>query len=114
MEIKYFTQNITLTDTEQKFLEEKVRKLGRFSKKIWEARVDLSYSPTHHNDQLFRLEINLRMPDKMLRGVSRTPDFRTAVDQVMKKLKKQMERYRGAWQTKKRQTRKAVRKKKTG
>lgn len=113
MEIKYFTQNITLTGELQEFLQEKVQKLGRFSDKIWEARVDLSYNPAHSKEQVFRLEINLRMPNKVLRGVSRAPDLQTAIDIVEKKLRSQLERYKGYGQTKKRQIQKTAINRKT-
>jgi len=114
MEIKYFIQNVTLTGEIKEFLHEKIQKFSRFSNKIWEARVDLSYNPGHSKDQVFRLEINLRLPDKILRGVARAPDLQTAVNTVEKKLKRQMEKYKGAWEARNRRTKKAVRHKKTG
>lgn len=106
MEIKYFTQNITLTEELKDFLEEKIIKLTKFLPKIWEARVDLSYNPTHNKNQVFRLEINLRLPDVMLRGVSRAPDLQTATNSTEQKLRRQIEKYRGSWQKRKRQARK--------
>lgn len=103
MEIKYFTQNTTISGELKDFVEEKIQKLSKFLPKIWEARVDLSYSPTHNKNQVFRLEINLRLPDAMLRGVSRGPDLQTTLDIVYKKLRSQIEKYRGSWNKRKRQ-----------
>ncbi|MDA2935976.1 ribosome-associated translation inhibitor RaiA [Patescibacteria group bacterium AH-259-L05] len=108
LEIKYFTQNITLTGELKDFVEEKILKLNKFVDTIWEARVDLSYSPTHNKNQVFRLEINLRLPDKILRGVARGPDLQTALDIVDKKLRRQIEKYRGTWQKRKRKSKKAT------
>ena len=102
MQIKYFTQNVTVKGEIRDFLQNKIQRLSRFSDKIWEARVDIKYNPGHNKEQVFRLEINLRMPDKILRGVARAPDVQTAMNEVEKKLKRQLEKYRGAWQTKKR------------
>ena len=108
MEIKYFVQNFILDDKSKKVLNEKIQKLERFSNKIWEARVDLSYNPSHVKEQVFRLEINLRMPNKILRAEIRAADLQSAMDQVETKLKKQLRKYRGFGQAKKRLTQKVL------
>ena len=110
MEITHFLQNFKLDLKNKKFLDEKIKKLGRFSNKIWEARVDLSYNPSHVKEEVFRLEINLRMPNKILRGVVRAANLQTAIDQVEEKLKRQLRKYKGFGQAKKRLTRKILRK----
>ncbi len=114
MEIKYFIQNFVLDDKSKKFLEEKIKKLEHFSDKIWEAKVDVSYSPDRIKEQIFRLEINLRMSNKILRAVIRAENLQIAIDQVEEKLKRQLRRYKGFGQTKKRLTQKRIRKIKEG
>lgn len=117
MQIKYFFQNIKLSGELKDFLEEKIQKLSRFSEKIWEARVDLSYHPTrvkghqltYVKGEKIRLEINLRMPNKILRGVARAKDLSQAVDMVEKKLRKQLEAYREFGKIKRRRTAKMIR-----
>jgi len=94
MEIKYFVQNFTLSDEDKNFLEEKIQKLTHFSDKIWEAKVDLSYNPSHSKNQLFRAEINLRMQNKILRAVSRASHFEAAVIDIEKILQRQLRRYK--------------------
>jgi len=94
MEIKYFVQNFTLSDEDKNFLEEKIQKLTHFSDKIWEAKVDLSYNPSHSKNQLFRVEINLRMQNKILRAVSRASHFEAAVIDIEKILQRQLRRYK--------------------
>ncbi|MBL7141632.1 ribosome-associated translation inhibitor RaiA [Patescibacteria group bacterium] len=110
MEIKYFVQNFVLDDKNKKFLEEKIKKLEHFSNKIWEAKVDVSYNPDRIKEEIFRLEINLKMPNKILRGVVRAANLQTAIDQVEQKLKKQLRKYKGFGQAKKRLTKKIIRK----
>ena len=109
MEIKYFVQSFILDDKSKKFLEEKIKKLEHFSDKIWEAKVDVSYSPDRIKEQIFRLEINLRMPKKILRAVVRAENLQIAIDQVEEKLKRQLRKYKALSQTKKRLTRKRTR-----
>jgi len=109
MEIKYFVQSFILDDKSKKFLEEKIKKLEHFSDKIWEAKVDVSYSPDRIKEQIFRLEINLRMPKKILRAVVRAENLQIAIDQVEEKLKRQLRKYKALNQTKKRLTQKRTR-----
>ncbi len=94
MEIKYFVQNFTLSDKDKTFLEDKIQKLTHFSDEIWEAKVDLSYNPNHKKNQLFRVEINLRMPNKILRAVSRASSFQAATLDIEKILQRQLRRYK--------------------
>ena len=109
MEIKYFTQNIKLSGELQSFLEEKIKKLSRFSGKIWRARIDLSYNPGHAKDKIVRLEVNLQMPNKILRTASRGSNLREAVDQIESKLRKQLENYKEFDTEKRKITRKFIR-----
>jgi len=94
MEIKYFVQNFTLSNKDKDFLEEKINKLTHFSDKIWEAKIDLSYNYSHSKNQLFRVEINLRMPNKILRAVSRSSHFEAAIIDIEKILQRQLRRYK--------------------
>ncbi len=112
MEIKYFVQNFTLSDQDKKFLEDKIQKLTHFSDKIWEARVDLSYNPSHKKNQLFRVEVNLRMQNKILRAVSRSSRFETAVISVEKILQRHLRRYKSFCLLRRRLTQKFLKRKK--
>ncbi|MCD6471319.1 ribosome-associated translation inhibitor RaiA [bacterium] len=113
MEIQIFNQNIKLGGELKKYLEEKIKKLNRFSQKIIRAQVDLSYNANHPKSQVLRLEVNLYLPKKNLRAVARAADLQTAIDNVEKKLRKQFKKYKGFKEEKRRQTAKIIRKKKS-
>lgn len=112
MEIKHFAQNFTLSEPDQIFLEDKVQKLSRFSDEIQEAKVDLSYNPSHNKDQFFRIEINLVMPNKILRAVCRSINFGKAVNTAEKMLQRQLRRYKAFGSLRRRFAQKFSRKKK--
>ncbi|MDD4996349.1 MAG: ribosome-associated translation inhibitor RaiA [Patescibacteria group bacterium] len=114
MEIKYFFQNFKLNSQNKKFIEDKIKKLERFSEKIWEAKIDLSYRPTRKKEQTIRLEINLRMPNKILRAEERDKDLLNVIEKVEKKLKGQLRKYRTFGEKKKRETQKIIDKIKRG
>ena len=50
------------------------------------------------------------MPNKIIRGVVRAANLQKAIDQVEEKLKRQLRKYKGFGQAKKRLTRKILRK----
>ncbi|MDD3102473.1 MAG: ribosome-associated translation inhibitor RaiA [Patescibacteria group bacterium] len=109
MEIKYFFQNITLSGELKDYLEEKVKKLNRFSDKIWEAKIDLSFNDSHAKSEAFRLELALKMPDRLLEASVRAANIQEAIDKVEEKIRKQLEHYRGIRESKKRLINKFVR-----
>ena len=117
MEIKYFFQNISLSGELRDLIEEKIQKFSRLTDKIWEAKVDLSYSLghgkghklTHLKSEKFRLEINLRLPNKILRGVARARDLCRAIDEVEKKLTRQLRKYKTFGEVKKKKTAEIIR-----
>ncbi len=117
MEIKYFFQNVTLTTQQRDLIEGKIQKFARLTDKIWEAKVDLSYNPghgkRHGRKEIFRMEINLRMPNKILRGVERAPDFQTALDNVGQKLIRQLRKYKTFGEIRKKKTAKIIRRAKS-
>lgn len=113
MEIKYFTKNISLSEENKAFLEKKIKKFLRFSKKIEEVDIDLSYHQKRAKENAVRLEINLKMPNKILRAVVRAEDLQTAIDRVENKLRKQLEKYKGFGLFKRRQTASLLRKAKS-
>lgn len=106
MEIKYFFQNLELSADDQKFIEEELQKLTRFSDEIEEARIDLSYNPNHSKDEIFRLEVNLRLPRKTLRGVCRSGELHSAVHAVEDVLQRQLKKYKAYGSIRRRWTQK--------
>ncbi|MCF7906894.1 ribosome-associated translation inhibitor RaiA [Patescibacteria group bacterium] len=106
MEIKYFVQNFELNSEDQEFIDEALQKLTRFSKEIKEARIDLSYNPNHSKDEVFRLEVNLRLPRKTLRGVHRAGELHSAVHAVEDILQRQLKKYKAYGSTRRRWTQK--------
>ena len=113
MEIQIFNQNIKLGKELKNYLEEKIKKFNRLSQKIVRAQVDLSYNANHPKSQVLRLEINLHLPKKNLRAVTRASDLQTAIDIVEKKLKKQLKKYKSFKKEKRRETAKIIRKRKS-
>jgi ribosomal subunit interface protein len=113
MEIKFFKQNLELAPQIEDYITRKLQKLSRFSDKIMQARVDLSRKLHHDWNKIFRVEVNLRLPKKIIRAVERSSDLQNAFDEVERKLKRQLDKYKGHSETKRKQTAKIIRARKT-
>lgn len=84
-----------LTDAITSYAEAKIGELSRYWDEILEARVELGAS-THHRSGFFRCEVNLDVPQKhVMRAESTSPDLYAAIDEVIPKLREQIEKFKG-------------------
>ena len=94
--VEIFTKNLNLTESLNKYVQEKASKLDRYLKQLEEIRVDLSHVKTARdaNDR-YVAQITLRGKGFILRAEERASDIRPAVDLVLDKIQRQIERYKG-------------------
>jgi putative sigma-54 modulation protein len=91
-----FVKNITLTDDLQNYVTKKTKKLNRYLKTVEEIRVDLSYAKTaRESNNRFIAQITLRGKGFILRAEERAEDINAAIDLVIDKIQRQIERYKG-------------------
>jgi putative sigma-54 modulation protein len=94
--IELFVKNLTLTEDLQKYVNKKATKLEKYLKSIDEIRVDLSYTKSaRETNNRFIAQITLRGKGFILRAEERADEITTAVDKVMEKIERQIERYKG-------------------
>lgn len=94
--IDIFTKEMELTDELHTYIEKKVDRLYRFLDQINETRVDLTHKKTTREaDSRYVAQITLRGRGFILRAEERAEDIRTALDKVMDKIERQIERYKG-------------------
>ncbi len=108
MNINIKTKNIVLNDALKFWVEEKVgelgRVLGKFKKndefeggkdKI-EIEVEIGkVTKSRRKGEIFRAELQLYLPKKRLRVVSRNVDLRTAIVEARNELNREIRRYKG-------------------
>ncbi len=95
MEIVIQTKNLELSDWLRSYVEKKVRKLDRFLPGIDEAKVELISQETKSAGDRHVVQLTLRRSGTILRAEERSSDMQTAVDLVMDKISRQIERYKG-------------------
>ena len=87
-------RNIEITDAMRSYAEDKLEKLDRFSDQIIDARVTMSY-----DDRLggapAKVEVQVHVPNGMVRAEERGADSYAAIDLVVDKLERQLKKYKG-------------------
>lgn len=85
-------RNLEITDAMKSYAEDKLEKLERFSDKIVDARVVMSYDTNKNADAPAKVEVQLNVPSGVLRAEERGKDSYAAIDQVVDKLERQLKR----------------------
>lgn len=91
-------RNLDITDAMRRYAEDKLAKLDRFSDQIIDARVVMSYdaklSGAAGADPA-RVEVQLNVPNGIIRAEERGADTYAAIDLVVDKLERQLKRFKG-------------------
>ena len=100
MKINLKATGVALTAPLKEYVEEKIGSLKKFLSR-WdtegaaEAWVEVGRTTSHHHKgNVFRAEVDIRVPGKVLRGEDVDFDVRVAIDRVRDKLKRELERYK--------------------
>jgi putative sigma-54 modulation protein len=96
MDIVIHGQNVDITPRLQSYVERKVERLDRYLPNIVEVQVDLEEEKSSRNNDRQIAQITLRHArGSILRAEERTTDMFVAVDAVVDKMYRQIERYKG-------------------
>lgn len=87
-------RNIEVTDAMRSYAEEKLAKLDRFSDQIVDARVTMSYDERVGGEEA-RVEVQVNVPNGVVRAEERGPDTYAAIDLVVDKLERQLKKFKG-------------------
>jgi len=113
MKITIKTTNLELTPKIQQYVDEKIGGVDKFldnmDKGVIEARVEIGKTTRgQQKGDIFRAEVNLSLPGRLLRSVAEEIDLRTAIDRVKEEIQREIKKYRGKQEAKyKRGARKA-------
>ena len=88
-------KNLEVSEGLKEYVEKKIGKLDRYLPSLTEARVEFAMEKTKSVNHREVVQVTLRTNGTILRGEERASDFGTAVDIVVEKLEKQIERYKG-------------------
>ena len=94
--VDIFVKDLELTDEIREYIDKKTPRLERYLDQIDETRIDLAYAKTAREpNNRFVAQITLRGRGFILRAEERAADIKPALDMVMDKIERQIERYKG-------------------
>lgn len=112
MKINIKATNLDLTPTIRNYVEKKIGELDKFVQKVgqkhrskrgkavYEAWVEVERTTFHHRKgDVFRAEVQIRLPGKDVRADSRKEDLHLAIDEVKDELQRQLKKYIGKQRT---------------
>lgn len=100
MKIIVKATNLELTPKVEQYIDEKIggvdKLLDDMDRNIVEARVEIGKTTKHHQKgDVFRAEVNLTLPGRLLRSEAEEIDLRTAIDRVKEEIRREIKKYRG-------------------
>ncbi|MEK7507574.1 MAG: ribosome-associated translation inhibitor RaiA [Patescibacteria group bacterium] len=99
MKINIKAIQIDLTPALNVYIEKKLSQLAKFVKRFDETGeaeiwLEISRSTRHKKGDVFETSADLRLPKKILRAETVSPDARAAIDVIKNKLSLEIQKYR--------------------
>jgi putative sigma-54 modulation protein len=96
VEVDINVHNLELNDRLQEYVAKKVSKLDRYLDILEEARVDLTYDKSARSSEDRQVaQLTVRGKSVLLRAEERSDDIYASIDEVLEKIYRQIERYKG-------------------
>ncbi len=94
--VDIYVKDMELTDDISNYIDKKTPRLDRHLDQIDETRIDLAYVKTARDpNNRFVAQITIRGRGFILRAEERADEIKPAIDLVMDKIERQIERYKG-------------------
>ena len=99
MKINIKATNLELTPALSQYVEEKIGSLSKFLKNYEiEAEVNVHVEVArstrhHHSGNVFKAEVNLELPKKILQSVAEKEDIRIAINKTRDELRQEIKKY---------------------
>ncbi|MDF1516062.1 MAG: ribosome-associated translation inhibitor RaiA [Anaerolineae bacterium] len=93
--LNIYTRNLEMTERLRTYVERKVARFDRYLPNIDNIRVDLSESNARDVSRRMVAQITIYVPKAILRAEERASDIFAAVDTVMDKMYRRVERFKG-------------------
>ena len=87
MNIQIHTRNVKIPSEVRSAVEDQVNKLGKYVKNLIGIHVDISKDTHHKKGEVFRIECNVHIPRKIIRGIKTGETLVMALGAVEKILK---------------------------
>lgn len=96
MNIQIYSKNHDLNQEIKDYIHEKIGSLAKFIDNIIDIKVEAGKSTQHHeNGDFYMVEVNIKVPGKLIRAVSERESLFLAVDEVRDELQREMNKLKG-------------------
>ena len=95
MELLIHGRNVEITDWIREYVEKKVGRLERYLPQAREARVELNHSETRAATDRYTAQLTIWSNGQILRAEESSNDIFAAIDVVVDKMYRQIERFKG-------------------
>ncbi|HWG84126.1 MAG TPA: ribosome-associated translation inhibitor RaiA, partial [Deinococcales bacterium] len=92
---KLVGRNVEVTDSLRDYVANRLRKLERFSSQIVDAKVVLHVKAASALDRRNRVEMQLNVPNGIIRAEEASADMYQAIDAAANVLERQLKKFRG-------------------
>jgi putative sigma-54 modulation protein len=93
--LKIYTRNLELTEHIREYVEKKIERFERYLQTIDSIRVDLSETNARDPSRRMVAQVTIYVPRAILRAEERSGDIFAALDAVVDKMYRRIERYKG-------------------
>lgn len=102
MQISIKTTNIELTPAIEEYIHQKIGSLEKFiTAKFYKVFVEIGKITRHHKSgDVFRAEVNIDLPGKLIRSEAEEWDLRIAINRVRDELYRELKTYKEIQETK--------------
>lgn len=87
-------RNVDVTDAMRDYVEEKLSRLDRFNDQITDARVILTVRDVRNAERRNRVEVQLNVPNGMIRAEEHHADMYAAIDKASDVLERQLRKFK--------------------
>lgn len=94
MKITIYGKKIKLTEDLKEYVLKKIGGLDKYLDNTIESWVELDEDLSQRSGKKYRAEVQIKLPRRSLRAVETTTDIHAAIDLVLPKLKKEIEKYK--------------------
>ena len=101
MNIQFYAKNLDLNDKMKFHVSSKLEKSLSRMEKVVGVQVDISRDKRHNKGDVFRVEVNLHIPKKIIRAIGMSGDVYAAMDIAQEKVDKQVRRLKDRAQSQK-------------
>lgn len=97
MKISFYSKSIELNDNIKGYARGKIEKIEKYLDNILEVKVELQEDKSMNSGPKYWCEVMIVLPKKRLMAHKKGESLEQAIDMMMPRLKKQIEKYKGKY-----------------